>query len=1068
MELLKNKNPDYYRTVEEYSPKDFQATQTWTDSKNQTQVFSDRDSNKNPAQRCVLFSVLDSLEVRQVDGQYESIVNIPDQHVAIYASKLVLRGNIEILGGDVRIRCRTLIVPAEGASIDVSRKLNGYVYPEPNVAVPEKFGKPGQNGDDFAEQLRNQNKGNGLKGWQGGSIDIQCDEMQLEGALSLIARGSDGYPGVDGQVGGNGEDGEEGSAEKIERYESVYVGGRYVRTLVGYDYRIDKEPGVGKAGGNGGSAGAGGEGGDGGRIIVRVRTIRGETNLKCDVAGGQPGVPGKPGEGGKMGAGGWLVAHLREETSNLSQADPKDGADRPYARSGDEALPAQPGAQGDVFTELNANLPGLAPEFHPLFLEKYFQRILREYMFNSPQNVAGLEQRPALWDQIGDELQWLRQLLENYDGSPSDDSDSGLKQQTRKDANSLYLRWASGRTFLNDPPDYVHLVPVKILQDFFGKWKTDWNNFERHFVQMADDYEAKKKVTIDINQQITDQSAATEMFKQSRDYCRKQVGSLADEILSTRRAYTDAAEALMKSMKNGGDGLTRTIRETFNCEFSNIIRALEMMTFAHGSLPMAVSMGAVEAASLIDEAQNTIFEDNTKLPVPKGALISKVTTIGKDLQEDVRAAVTVDRDGTVVLDENKVNMLLADLQDLRDQVDRIKEKVDAAAFFSCYDKFESALTKKNDTILSYNLYVTSCLDYQQKYLQAEEKLTKLRNSEAQFDPADQSSMAYYTLLYQRELEAILRLVHWLRRKYYYTTLQQVITDEEFTGFGRLWTGDQSEAANANIENVGIIIENIDKSLTIEYYQTGDRHANFFPEKTIRSAIRIVIDEKNNSTLLRELRETGSLVFWAMPECELYSTSTSAELIKSPSGRVTANGVKITSEAAGQQVASKATVRAVQNPDELPVKNTANLCNIRATRVRPMVFGAATKGGQIRVEITQLGTSKFYDEEGAEHQFSHVPVSTRFIHRTNVREDGESPDDWGSDSDGSLQDAQTDNVSVFGKWRIDIRADKLEGDANYGLDLTQVSKIEIYFAGCYQMRAGAPRARRERLVEAAVR
>ena len=179
-------------------------------------------------------------------------------NVSIQATKLIIATSMTIPQADIQIYCRQLTIPASvTVTIDVSAKGDDDTdkYWVKAAVKQADEGQPGQNGTTvaqaWAQDISNATGQTsvppdpaygapidypfGKDGEAGGSITIICDELHLDGTLTLIAKGRNGYTGCPGQPGG-----------------SVATG---------------------QTAGQGGDAQAGGGGGSGGAVTVQYRTL---------------------------------------------------------------------------------------------------------------------------------------------------------------------------------------------------------------------------------------------------------------------------------------------------------------------------------------------------------------------------------------------------------------------------------------------------------------------------------------------------------------------------------------------------------------------------------------------------------------------------------------------------------------------------------------------------------------------------------------------------------------------------------------------------------------------------
>ncbi|WNZ27071.1 hypothetical protein HJG54_29585 [Leptolyngbya sp. NK1-12] len=984
--------------------------------------------------RTLIYYTGDNLNLGQATqtGFDEHIEDIKsDRHLTVCAKSITLYGSITIPRGDVKLYCRKLTVPdIKGlpAVINVSagklpiQYLNG--DQQKTYSAPPNTSGPGAAGMDAQAMLDSLNKGKDPKDYQrwgqngadGGSITIICDEIDLQGTLTLNANGGDGYPGVDGQDGTNGVPGVDGL--KVEVCSEGYEGPAYCHD------ELKSSPTEGSQGGAGGAALGGGNGGDGGCIKFHYCSGTGEQNITIQLEFGQPGLAGQPGKGGKRGRGGKLYyQNIFNEKAVVSQAKPTDSDPDEWAASGKASELAETGEHGAHILPLQVDdLIPLGDECDNVFFLMLLQSIKYRYLNCDPQLFRGKEisfQRGSKeeWQAIGKEIDWLVNVLSDFQAFDPTCDDATKKNFILKKAVTLQTKYKANKTFYNHLPSWVPREAFDSLSKTFEQNADLLDSFEKEFLNLAKSYTDANAKKLDKQQVLAQLDASQHRNQESFKLMTDLVFTAKGKIDTAVTAY----EAAKVELKKSETALQTAITSKFNCNFDTVIKALEMMAMSH-DVKTAATMGAVELANIVYEGITKI-KTNDGRDVDKTYVISQLASLGDDLVAGFRSQA-MDTGGTIKLDEKSIHFM-TQLDKLDEQVDSISGAVSTVEIKQVIQDYRNALVSRSDAIIEYNTTILLAAQYAQEAENDAAQIKQLNNQTQPFNPHDVEVFSYYAHRYQDLVDQVLFLIHQAERKYAFLTLGGLPNlDDYWKNWLNLWV--DSAPSEHNVQSFKAQMT----SLTTEqesYYGNQNSPNSPFPDESDNKVRLSLIQVKLPDSLVNTLKRSNAVTFKTVPET----------------------------------AAPKAS-------DEVMVSNAQDKVDIRITHIRPHIYApvldekkkpkvdengnlidsGVTASKKIAISIKHQGISRIQSNTDM-FEFTHDYVETSFVHFTNFNPQQSEYQSANSGEEGKLSDSVLDMVGIYGTWTLSIEKDEDELNTNYRLDLSKVSAVYIYFKGYFR-------------------
>jgi len=693
---LTNVNPDYYRT---------DVTEP---------------GGRYPT-RTMIFSTVDTLTIGRLDGAAALLEDISTaKNLTINAVNVTLATDLHIPGGDLRICCKTLRValrkrpdgePAR-TRIDLS-EVRDRAYDPPHrftplpVAVITSPPTAGRDGDLIAQDNRSgavdcasipaptPEQLYGCAGRPGGTITLICDSIILEQELLLAADGSQGFPGCDGQAGGPAAATDDPSAARKRQ------------------------------GGRGGRGGRGGSGGKGGAVEVRYHTIDRDERLLVQAGPGKAGEPGQPGKGGD-----------------------------PHGEAGAPAAPTLSAEGGEIIRVRGAARPSLGTFYDKPFLIKHLQMTKRLYLFNSPTRYAGELEFPqgrSAWDALGEQLDWMTDLLSDYATAGIDDKrpDAIAKRELYNGANNLKANHQDNLTYFGRAADWMPSAPLDTMKASFEASWASRVGIEKDFRELSTAYEkaTEKQTSLDAAKVQLDRAVKAQFGKYQA--VLDGLDGVPQRIQKSFIALTTASESLSAQLAPNADFSTKVVAH-FGCpSIADIVKAAEMIAFTIGPEgPGAATalMTGIEAAGMISDGIKQI-ELNDGRKVPKANILRDVVSLSGRLKDAVAAELLVlDDDGKPIINPAQ-KLMLTSLDSFEDEVNNLTNEFgDVKNLVAAIENFKAALYEKGEAVVLYHLLIRRLLEEYAAYEESKRRQDALAQKTNPVDPYGTAVVSYMALL----------------------------------------------------------------------------------------------------------------------------------------------------------------------------------------------------------------------------------------------------------------------------------------------------------------------------------
>ncbi|NOU50354.1 hypothetical protein HG263_07335 [Pseudoalteromonas sp. JBTF-M23] len=431
----------------------------------------------------------------------------------------------------------------------------------------------------------------------------------------------------------------------------------------------------------------------------------------------------------------------------------------------------------------------------------------------------------------------------------------------------------------------------------------------------------------------------------------------------------------------------KEIDSKLDFNIDSIFQAVSTIAFA----PKSRLLLASEIANVGYNAFDKVTSD-TGLPIKKSYVVNQIRSIEGSLESLIEGYKQLEN-GTLEADDPGAGKLLVARDKFLETMDSFKNRLGDKLkdVSSNFDKYISDVITRNNAILEYNNVISNALSLKTNLNEANQQLQEItRDYLETSDPDLPAIVDYVSYFYERSRDQILQHLYLASQSYKFWALSDESLLENATKNKSL------VQINATILN-GIKEDIITKILAVSEDFGTER--SDFPAEPDEPGVVVTLGENE----IFDLQATNSLIFTLKPA--LYHSTTIEE------------------------------------------SGFAGMADVRINEVRIYVKGANTKNGMLNILITHQGHETIVSTDNETHEFSHKTIKKNFqydmkhnnkIHR-RANFGYKNPRQFNTNASNGVFAP----VGPFTSWLIEIPA-----ELNEGLDLMEVSEIEMQFFGTY--------------------
>jgi hypothetical protein len=982
-------------------------------------------------------------------------------NVSIQATNLLIATSITIPQADIQIYCRHLTIPAGvTVTIDVSATADDdgdkMMAQAPVKQAAE--GQPGQNGATVATAwARDISSATGQpsvppdplygapidypfnqNGENGGSITIMCDELQLDGTLTLNANGRNGYSGCPGQQGG-----------------SVATG---------------------QTAGKGGDGQAAGWGGNGGVVTVQYRTLTSgniATGLQMNANPGQPGLPGTPGKGGSP-----------------------NGA----AGGSPPGSPSGQGGSTSVSTFTDASLLGQA--FDEIYLLKAVETAKLQYMLNEPTAFSSTAPADPGYLAVQDMLVWLQSVLSGYGTLGSSPTDSDYRKNNLYVIASTYCTRISCVPPLTSAGNLASSIPGWTLNaapqggntlewieqtylsdgtNTLSDLQTTYTSYMNAFATVM---QAEKKAEA-IQAQYQTYMEAAASYKATCDALTAMLDP--SKPTSIARQLSLASQTLLDDFNTLSPILATvqtTIANHYDCNAQNVVstlsQAVPQMLFMASSPELMLPMAAASMSPLILDGINQITDDSGKA-IDKSQVMTDlkvVTSNGTDFINDVKGDL-LNPDGSL---KSGTTYVLSQLSTLVDDISEVSNSIDtdygsdvAGQAVAAIEALQQAIINKSQLQLQYQSYAAAAATAWQNYTDARQRADKIKTTDPSKMPTPDllGHVSHLAMLYQKGLADYIAFESQFKRFAAWLSLDN--TDDPdltqtATNLTSYWS-QGSAPSQTDLDEVQTSLLHYEDRLQ-NYFTTTSSAAPLTPADPITDRPHTLVISITADCILNLVRKGVS----QSVSGQGFQYGAPATLIIVPFGVAKQWGIR--RDRSYPPITNKdGTTTYFYRNDNLGLvgipmvefSESGTYYDLRAYYVQPRIIGATYTGTyytgtalplpgtndptpqSIQVNIHAPATRWFWRADYSQNQKPDHLIFTHpngrdavFEHYYVTTPGGTACDVLGNG--GVLADPTHSALGIYGPWTIRLSSWTTDSDPNAQIDFSTVTEIQLGFAG----------------------
>jgi hypothetical protein len=1001
-------------------------------------------------------------------------------NVSIQATNLIIATSIISPQADIQIYCKHLTIPTGvTVTIDVSAQGNdGSDTMMVHAAVtPADEGQPGQNGttvahawaQDIADakaQTPPKDPSDsaygppidyqfGQDGEAGGSITIICDELQLDGTLTLIAKGRNGYTGCPGQQGGSAASGQ--------------------------------------TAGQGGDAQAGGGGGSGGTVTVQYRTLTSGAiaNLQMQADGGKAGQAGAVGQGG---------------APNGAVGGSPPGAAAGMNGSASVSTFTDAAVLGQAFDEIYLLKAVETAKLQYMLNEP-------EAFSSDPPPISP----DSPYGAVRTMLEWLQAVLSGYASLSgfTNPTDSDHRKNNLYLIASTYCARIAQSPLLTSAGDLASSIPGWALQSWdstvdIQTWieekylgasnGTDiltnlQASYTAYMTAFANIMKAEDKAEAIQQQYQTYENAATS-YKTTCDALLamldpSQSSSIGGQLSLAKQNLLDSFTTLAPILQQVKD----TINNHYDCNVNNVVSTLSsavpQMLFMAASPELMAPMAAASMTPLIMDGLTQIT-DNSGKALDKSQVMTDLNVVQEgDFIGYVKGNL-LNADGTL---KSSTTYVLSQLDTLVNDVSSLSQSIDndhkkdnpelAEQAVAALEALKQAIITKSQLQLQYQCYAAAAATAWKNYQDAQAHAEAINAQKPIMTPDLLGHVSFLAMQYQQGLTDYIAFESQFKRYVVWLTLN---TSPDDTGDSNLTqTATQlssywSQGTPPSADDVNVVTNSLQAYKTaLGNYYTTQSSANVASPHDSKGNLNI---SQRPDTLIISITADSILekIRQGVPQSEsTFLTGIPVTFMIVPFGIAKQWGVRRGDTTYPPYTNKDGTityfyVNSALGLSGIPMveySQSGNYYDLRADYVQPRIIGAKYTGTtytgttlplsknapaqSIAVNIHASATRWFWGATASRQRLTDHLIFTHpnsrdatFVHYYPTKPHTLSTAYDVSGDAGELDDGSSTPLGIYGLWTISLASWTKDSDPNAQIDFSTVTEIELGFCGTYKV------------------
>ncbi|QEA38277.1 hypothetical protein FGL86_03775 [Pistricoccus aurantiacus] len=958
----------------------------------------------------VVYSTLDELIATTTDDDLppSGITLDATKNLLIYADHLTIWKEIAAPGKSVKIVVNTLAAAPVAASAKTADVTINTTPPSPAQDIAPVPAATGLKNNATADKARGGNDGadavdeSNQSVIENGAVKASVVQERVgkkAGHIEVRCQRLDDSVGAvslsakggRGAPGFNGQAGAPGETGTMGSEERDFNG------FTHGPWKVTRPVTAGGDGGKGGAGVLGFPGGAGGNCeFVSVEAPKAAPTV--DAAVGDSGAdPKAPAVGGKGGFGG--MGYARREKVNVNIRWPTTWRNEaptpipmmPSGKQGEKGALLQPVVQ-PVAQAGTVTVKQIAPD--ELGADSAFWLKLLQKTKNIYFHCYPAPDDDQ--DKYHDEKIWLKDRLGWMSSAiPVTDSPNPTAEDLRlrglkRQADGLGYSLDSGWTVFGEPPNYVPRVGLDDLRATLKTQSVAFGEIETAFQTMVAAMESSSEAAID-HAKVLSALETQESRLSGRITGLTDVLNAAVTRLDSLETALDAARtALRQSIDTT---LQSQLKKYFACEMDDVLKAAQSIAFSPDE-----AMGVVAGGQLL-------YDSATKIEGVDGVKINKDYLITKTVQlsEDIRASAV--KAYNLSGKDLGNTALVTRLTDFETWLDKLPQSIPAAtAVRSEIEDFKRQLRLRSATAIEYNTAIHGLRAAGGELIALRQRITDVRAKTAQAsDPTLAGLASYLGAIYQELRNEAMVTVYQAYQAYHFQFLSVPRIAFDTYQDKLLWT-QGSQPSSFSPADMDIVLSDLQTSKTaIKNHLKGDYTA--FGTPHFPTQVSVTID---SPAMLAALRKDHALDFSTVPS--------------SPGGK-----------------------------GEFVPLNTSDFADIRVTHVHPRFIGARTTKGHLAITVRHGNPDRFVTPEGHTLEFTHDAYRIPLTLDLAVPARQAYP--WQPD-EGRLDGGGYATLGLFTDWNIEITAADANDPTNEGLDLSDVTAVQVDFSGHYRVKNGA--------------
>lgn len=336
-------------------------------------------------------------------------------------------------------------------------------------------------------------------------------------------------------------------------------------------------------------------------------------------------------------------------------------------------------------------------------------------------------------------------------------------QSVLNQATAYQTQFDHGLDYYGHAYGQVPLLTLERYQAMVNDLSRDFAAIETHYAEYFT-YLIENKAEMSQLKAASDKlGTANDQLEKDQQILRESAGRMAYDI----SCLTDSLAFKRNTLDMAMSKFEGKLNDYFNCDFKALLSGLSTIAFA----PNSGMMWATQAASWLYNGFTTIPNDSGEA-INKDYVVQKVASVEANVKAIIEGFKQLNS-GLFEADDPGANKLIAAQEDLKKFLDDFSSKFkdEVESIKDAFDDYVSAVTERNNKILSYNAAISLILKKKRQVVNNKTHQQDIQKQMADnASPALPAMTASMSVFYHTVRDQLMELLYQMTRAYQFRAL----------------------------------------------------------------------------------------------------------------------------------------------------------------------------------------------------------------------------------------------------------------------------------------------------------